>query len=262
MLEWSSGRFHNRSQLLGCCSCGQSADHFTCHNSSDSPILLAQCGHPTKLHNFHNTARDQTSGATRNNVCTWAVQHGRRWSHVIPEEPPAAPRLADLTFRPKSVSSRLKMETPLGRSGTGFLGTSCLLRNCVNVAAVPGANQLCTFQSLTTRRELSQLHKFQSPQRAPLGIIVIHTPSTTSRCCGSFFSTHDAGLNQIVPLAPGELVKPADQLVPNDLASSRGTVQEHAWQCQELPTALLLVIVPRLQTYCDLFEWHLHRDAE
>ena len=33
--------------------------------------------------------------------------------------------------------------------------------------------------------------------------------------------THDAGLNQIVPLAPGELVKPADQLVPADLASSR-----------------------------------------
>ena len=227
MLEWGTGTFHSRSQLLGYCSCGQSVDHLTCHNSSDSPILLAQCGHPTKLHNFHHTVRDQTSGeGFSHQVCRsrGLSNNGRRWSHVIPEGPPGRPDIPT-----QECLVQVENGNSPGKVKHWFSGNivpppqlcQCGISWC----------QLCTFQSLTTRRELSQLHKFQSPQCAPLGISVTHTPSTTPRCCGSFFSTHDASLNQIVPLAAGELGKPVDQLVPADLASSRGTVQEHVWQC-------------------------------
>ena len=118
-------------------SCAMRSSNPPCslHNAVIQPsftIYTTLCG---------SKPREKDS-ATRNNVCRsrGLSNNWRRWSHVIPEGPPATPRLADLTFQPKSLSSRLKVETPVGRSSTGSLGTSCL-RNCVNVAEVAGANQ-------------------------------------------------------------------------------------------------------------------------
>ena len=137
----------------------------------------------------------ETDSAPRNNVCKsrGLSNNGRRWSHVIPGGPPAARRLADLTFQQKSVSSRLKVETPMESQALDFWEhpASSALVSTWRQFLVPTLHL-----SLTTRRELSQLQKFQDTQRAPLVIIVIHTPSTTSRCCGGFFNTHDAGLNK------------------------------------------------------------------
>ena len=127
------GRFHRRSQLLGYRSVNlRITSPATIPRTPPSflrnAVILPSFTIRTTLRGIKPRAKDS---ANVNNVCTsrGLSNSGRRWSHVIPERPPAAPRLADLTFRPESVSSRFNMESPLGRSGTGSLGRSCLLRN-------------------------------------------------------------------------------------------------------------------------------------
>ena len=142
--------------------------------------------------------------------------NGCKCSTVIPDGPPAAPRLADLKFRQKPASSKLKSDRGSGLDnslGSGVRGSRGRLDgslNALRVASVPGSRE----DPSNTCRAADT-----SPMctNASALLTFFSIPSSDLRCLrrrmtAACWLTLATGFEKAQPLASIELSKPGQQL--------------------------------------------------
>ena len=195
ILKGCSSHVHCRFQLLCNRFGSESADDLACNNAPNSISVFAEGGHSAHPQDVTNSNRNTTLGQQfchrKQQMCVSRAFQAA----VMTDGPPATPLLADPTFRQNFFSLRLNAGTVPGNSGMGSRGRAGLLFNSLSLL-IP-RSQLCSFQGLSTSRQLTHLDTLQCSESSTF-------PRSLRGCV---LRTLNTLIDEVVPLPRCELIK-------------------------------------------------------